>query len=325
MTHFLHISAPALATLVLLAVAACDSSPEPTSRPTLELPATVATPVAPMPTIPPSPTIPSKETTSTPPPTPTITQSPTLSTSAAINTPTPLPTIAPSPTLPLTAPTSTPSPSLSERPTEAPTGPCGELCNFEFWQGGEVSVAEVQAELERGAHVNARHSSGDTPLLWAVFLDATPEIIRLLLDHGADASAKDAQGTPILSYALINGRTPEIIRWLLESGADANAKDVDGTPVLYEAVRFAAHASHPETLKLASEAGRDLPAESVDIIEALLEHGANASTKDGFGQPVLFIYFGTIIEAESYNPDPRVIELLLEHGVCNCWLESVDI
>ena len=181
----------------------------------------------------------------------------------------------------------------------------------------------MRAELQRGADVNARHSSGDTPLLWAVFLDAAPEIIRLLLDHGADAAAKDTQGTSILSYALVNFRTSEIIRWLLESGADANAKNEHGTPVLHEAVRFAAYATHPEGVKLSSEAGRDLPAESVEIIEALLEHGANASTKDGLGLPVLFIYFGTIIESGSEDncrsvrspcPDPRVVELLLEHG-----------
>ena len=314
MTRFLRISATALVTLVLLALAACDSSSDPTSEPTLAAPDTVATPVAPTPTIVPSPTITSRETTSTPPPTPTITPSPTLSTSAATNTPPPSPTTAPSATPPLTAPASTPSPSPTERPTEAPTGRCGELCNYEFWQGGDVSVAEVRAELERGADVNARHSSGDTPLHWAVYLDAAPEIIRLLLDHGADAAAKDAQGTSILSYALVNFRTSEIIKLLLESGADASAKNEHGTHILHDAVRFAAYASHPETLKLGSETGRNLPAESVEIIQLLLEHGADASDKDGFGQPVLFIYFGTIIEAESYNPDPRVVELLLEHG-----------
>ena len=144
-----------------------------------------------------------------------------------------------------------------------------------------------------------------------------------MLDHGADPAAKDAEGTPILSYALINGRTPEIIRWLLESGADANAKNEHDTPVLHNAVRFAAYASHPEAVKLGSEAGRDLPAESVEIIQLLLEHGADASGRDGSEQSVLFIYFAKIIESGSEDncrsvrspcPDPRVVELLLQHG-----------
>ena len=320
MTRFLRISLPALATLLLLALAACNSSPDPTSGPTLEAPGTVATPVAPTPTIPPSPTVSSRETTGTPPPTPTITPSPTLSTSATTNTPTPSPTTAPSPTQPLTAPTSTPSPSPTERPTESPTGPCGQLCNYEFWQGGDVSVAEVRAELERGADVNAKHSSGDTPLHWAIYLDAAPEIIRLMLDHGADPSAKDAEGTPILSYALINGRTPEIIRWLLESGADANAKNEHDTPVLHNAVRFAAYASHPEAVKLGSEAGRDLPAESVEIIQSLLEHGADASGRDGSEQSVLFIYFAKIIElgSEERTTAGQCVHPVPTPGLLNC-------
>ena len=121
----------------------------------------------------------------------------------------------------------------------------------------------------------------------------------------------------------MNGGRSQVIKWLLESGADANAKDEHGTPVLYDAVRFAAHATHPETVKLGSEDGRDLPAESVEIIEALLEHGADASAKDGYGQPVLFVYFAKIIESGSEDncrsvrspcPDPRVVELLLKHG-----------
>ena len=157
-TRFLRISATTLAMLVLLALAACDSSPEPTSGRTLEAPGTVATPVASTPTIPTSPTIPSIEATSTPSPTPTITPNPTLSTGAATNTPPPSPTTAPSATLPPTTPASTPSPT--ERPAESPTGPCGQLCSYEFWQDGEVTVAEVQAELERGADVKARRGYG---------------------------------------------------------------------------------------------------------------------------------------------------------------------
>ena len=269
--YLLRISAPALATLALQALAACDYPAEPTSEPAPRVPATATTPAAPSPTMPPNPT------------------------------------------QPLGAATDTLPPSPTERPTETLPGRCGELCNHEFWQGGEVSLAEVRAELERGAEVHARDGSGYTPLLWAVYLDAAPEIIRLLLDHGADAAAKDADGTPILSYPLLNGGSSETIRWLLESGADANARN-GGTPVLHEAVWFAAHATHPETVKLGLELGRDLPAESVEIIQSLLEHGADASAKDGFRQTVLFVYFGTIIETESYDPDPRVVEVLLAHG-----------
>ena len=305
MSQFSRISSLALAALTLLALlVGCDSPVEPTSEPTPEAPATVATPVAAPPTTPPNPTLSPRAATSTTPvaPTPTIPQSPTKPSSAA---------------------TSTPSPSPTERPAETLPVPCGELCNYEFWQGGEVSVEDVQAELERGADVNARDGSGETPLLTAVYLDAAPEVIRLLLDHGADPAAKNADGTPILTYPLMNGGSSEVIRWLLESGADANAKDAYGTPVLHEAVRVAAYLSHPEIVREASEAGLDLATYRIELIELLLEHGADASAGDGYGQPVLFVYFAKIIESGSeYNcrsvrfpcPDPRVVELLLEHG-----------
>ena len=47
----------------------------------------------------------------------------------------------------------------------------------------------------------------------------------------------------------------------------------------------------------------------------MLKHGADATTRDDFGQSVLFIYLATLIESESGEPDPGVVQLLLEHGV----------
>ena len=150
MAQFSRISSLALAALTLLALlVACDSPVEPSSDPTPEAPTAVATPVA---------------------PTSTIRPNPTLSPSAATSTTLPSPTIPPSPTKPSNVATNTSSPSPTEQPTETLTRPCGELCNYEFWQEGDVNIEDVRAELESGADVNARHSSGYTPLLWAVYL-----------------------------------------------------------------------------------------------------------------------------------------------------------
>ena len=88
-------------------------------------------------------------------------------------------------------------------------------------------------------------------------------------------------------------------------------------------MRIAAYLSHPETVRAASETGLDLAAYRVEIIELLLEHGADASARDSSGQPILFVYFAKIIESGSEDncrsvrspcPDLRVVELLLEHG-----------
>ena len=218
---------------------------------------------------------------------PVSTPSPTLGTIV------PTPAILPGATPPQKAPTGPPLPLSTEEPeTGAMPGHCDELCSEEFWQG-DVTVVSVQAQLERGADVNAQDSSGIAPLRLAIYYGAAPEIIRLLLDDGADAAEKDDYGTPILVEALAYSHSPEIIRLLLEFGADANAKDEYGSLPLH----------------LAASYGR-----SSEIIELLLKHGADATTRDDFGQSVLFIYLATLIESESGEPDPEVVQLLLEHG-----------
>ena len=50
------------------------------------------------------------------------------------------------------------------------------------------------------------------------------------------------------------------------------------------------------------------------MVELLLEHGADAAARDAHGQSVLFIYFGTLTEGESYNADPKLVRQLLESG-----------
>lgn len=51
-------------------------------------------------------------------------------------------------------------------------------------------VEAVERLLQRGGDVDGRSSSGSTPLLQAVYHNAPPEIVRLLLDGGADPEIK---------------------------------------------------------------------------------------------------------------------------------------
>ena len=221
------------------------------------------------------------------------------------------PAIMASETPPLSTLTETSSPPSTERPAGAPSGRCGELCTEGFWQG-DVSVASVQAELDRDPDLTAESNSGFTPLHWAAYRRVAPEIIRLLLDHDADASAKADDGTPVLTYALLNRNSPEVVIWLLESGADATARDAFGRTPLHEAVTYAAH--DPETLRSLLDDGIDLVKYAFEIVGLLLEHGADAAARDDHGQSVLFIYLANLIESESYDADPRVVKLLLENG-----------
>ena len=56
-------------------------------------------------------------------------------------------------------------------------------------------VDSTRALLELGADVDALSSSGHTPLLLAVFLDASPDIVEMLLNAGASADAAAACDT----------------------------------------------------------------------------------------------------------------------------------
>ena len=52
-------------------------------------------------------------------------------------------------------------------------------------------LAGVQAELDKGADVNAKNESGVTPLLWAAW-KGHKEVAELLIANGADVNTKES-------------------------------------------------------------------------------------------------------------------------------------
>ena len=93
-------------------------------------------------------------------------------------------------------------------------------------------LAGVQAELDKGVDVNAKHwAFGGTPLHQAVIGDHK-EIAELLIANGADLNAKDTFGGTPLHQAAFHGHK-EIAELLITNGADVNAKYVDGKTPLF--------------------------------------------------------------------------------------------
>jgi ankyrin repeat protein len=121
-------------------------------------------------------------------------------------------------------------------------------------------LAGVQAELDKGANVNAKNQNGATPLHRAAWF-GHKEIVELLIAKGADVNAKDDSqsshyvGTP-LNCAAWEGHK-EIAELLIDNGADVNAKSENGVTPLHSAAT-------KEIAELLIAAGADVNAKAQD-------------------------------------------------------------
>ena len=159
----------------------------------------------------------------------------------------------------------------------------------------------VQAELNKGANVNAKREGGATPLH-----DATEggheEIVELLIVAGANLHARTntmmgGGGWTPLHSAVSHGYRG-IVELLIVYGTDVDTRDSAGKSGLHDA----ALQGHKEIVELLISKGADLDAVSAyygtplhvaagigheKIVESLIVNGANVSVKDGFGRTPL--------------------------------------
>ena len=163
-------------------------------------------------------------------------------------------------------------------------------------------LAGVQAELDKGANVNAKNQNGATPLHRAAWF-GHKEIVELLIAKGADVNAKDDSqsshyvGTP-LNCAAWEGHK-EIAELLIDNGADVNAKSdwFERTP-LHDAIWEV----HKEVIELLIAKGADVNAKDhrartplhiaaqkghKETVELLIAKGAKVNTKDYFDKTPL--------------------------------------
>ncbi|KAH7324015.1 ankyrin repeat-containing domain protein [Rhexocercosporidium sp. MPI-PUGE-AT-0058] len=209
----------------------------------------------------------------------------------------------------------------------------------------------VQALLDKGAVFTheSRHSIGmwfkASPLaaLSHKAKQAAPTLMRLLLDSGAnangEASGKSHKGerTP-LQLAAMNGHYVNL-QVLLEYGADVNHLDPDGYTPLQLAVQREDH-SLPFISTLVSVKAIEINAKSEnssgttalheaakfsksDILEILLDHGAEIDTFNTEGETALVVgaasYYYWQYSIEKYQETLRV---LVERGAD---IKAVDV
>ncbi len=159
-----------------------------------------------------------------------------------------------------------------------------------MWAAAGRNAAAVQVLVDRKADVNAKTRTapppkpmdtifsapfpvgGMTALLFAVRQNDR-ESARILIAAGADVKENAADGTSPLLVAVLNGHNT-LASFLLEKGADPNAADGKGRAALYAAVdmrnlEWSTRPAPPE---------RD-PMPDLDLIDALLAHGANPNQR----------------------------------------------
>jgi uncharacterized protein len=167
-----------------------------------------------------------------------------------------------------------------------------------MWAAAESHPEMVQDLIAHGADVNARQVTwnwerqitkeprekwmplgGLTPLLFAA-RQGCLDCARILMKSGAEINAADPNNISPVLMATINGHY-DVAAFLLDQGADANIADETGRTALYAAVDM--H-TMPESNR-PSPRETDNKLTSMDLIQALMAHGANVNVQLKKQQP----------------------------------------
>ena len=225
---------------------------------------------------------------------------------------------------------------------------CGRLCEPDFWHEDEVpknpSVAAVQAELDKGADVNAeveeqRYSEFldehytvlVTPLKLAVEY-GSEDVVELLLDQGSNPNGGDSEeGTSPLDEALLRG-SPEVVELLLDHGADPNGGAQEGQPSPLSSLSMGFGTGNEERdtqiAELLLDRGADVnwriksgdtpliaaarAGKYVSFVQTMILYGADVNAENDSGSTALDLtLLGPIDEADTRG---KIARLLLQHG-----------
>ena len=139
-----------------------------------------------------------------------------------------------------------------------------EIGNALQFSADEGNLEKVELLLKHGANINARDQDGRTPLALAIISKHTA-VVKLLIDHGADVNTINVRGnTP-----LIHSNSAKITRLLLESGRITTIEHSSNITKIGNALQYSARNGN------------------LEIVELLLQYGANINARDQHGRTPL--------------------------------------
>ena len=170
--------------------------------------------------------------------------------------------------------------------------------------------------LSRGARVDAKTGTGETPLHWAAgareSYNFDPGILDHLVGNGADVGAEDGDGETPLHKAAFS-KHPEIIEHLIRHGAGVDARNDNGDSPLHKA----ALGNHAGAIDVLVRHGAAVDARNNDgdtalllaaresrksgVSEALIRNGADIDALDANG--------ATALQLASSRSGTRTVEL----------------
>ncbi|XP_010885345.1 ankyrin repeat and SOCS box protein 13-like isoform X3 [Esox lucius] len=147
----------------------------------------------------------------------------------------------------------------------------------------------VRLLLDAGAHVDARNTDGSTPLCEACSVGSF-DCVRMLLEHGAKVNPTLSSRTTSPLHEACMGGNADVVRIMIAKGASLEAYDLYyGTPL-----HVACANQRTDCVKALLNAGAKVnyarlhktalhhaaKVKCVDMIEMLVEFGANVFAKD---------------------------------------------
>ncbi|MCC3434834.1 ankyrin repeat domain-containing protein [Microcoleus sp. PH2017_05_CCC_O_A] len=159
----------------------------------------------------------------------------------------------------------------------------------------------IEQLIDKGADVNFRSEGGETPLhlIASMIGNDTIELADLLITKGAQVDAKNNSSQTPLSVAIFGPNNIQMAELLISKGADINIKDIRGRTPLHIAAKTQYYGIKLTQLLIAKGANINAKAdigtplhaaasiESFLTVELLVQRGADVNAKNDSGQTPL--------------------------------------